>query len=419
MAIRWDEFPHGQIRLTIYTRLGHNAVGRSADDSKRHILQRRLASLDPEDHRRFIELEARSLVEHLRCTRDVYREFIERQKCHPILEAHWVVLRFAVFPTAVASLREKMIEYAKLTQIPGRDLSLLFGILTRTCYQDSGHGIALLRPPDVDDDTAATDEELQSLGGLIDEDSLLWFRDIRDGGSVGRPVGGGPFAADDALAIRRSFALCAGQQMTLPDWLAFRDKWWHLCAPWADGLSSLFGSVQEELLSQWRALPPDSVARELSLREKTSTFEGIVVPVELQLPLRLKRGKECEELAKEVTTIRHKRHRDGLTFDEIRTECSSFKIWGRVKVLSREDADTFLRPATWEPGYANLLLGKLYADTQRSLAPGTINTWRKEYRAYLRWREENPGMAASEFLAELKERKLRYRTSSGTKAGRP
>ena len=90
MAIRWDEFPHHEIRLKIYARLGHNAVGRSAEDSLRHILQRRLASLDAQDHRRFIELEARNLIEHLRCTRDVYREFVEKHNCRPILEAHWV-----------------------------------------------------------------------------------------------------------------------------------------------------------------------------------------------------------------------------------------------------------------------------------------------------------------------------------------
>src|SRR6266567_8947466 len=53
MAIRWDEFPHNEIRLRIYARLGQNAVGRSAEDSLRHILRRRLSSLDPEDHRRF------------------------------------------------------------------------------------------------------------------------------------------------------------------------------------------------------------------------------------------------------------------------------------------------------------------------------------------------------------------------------
>jgi len=412
MAIRWDEFPHHEIRLKIYARLGHNAAGRSAEDSLRHILQRRLASLDAEDHRRFIELEARNLVEHLRCTRDLYREFVEKHNCRPILEAHWVVLRCAVFPTAVALLRGQVIEYAKLTGIPGRDLSVLFGILTRTCYQNCGNGIALVCAPDLDDDTAATDKELQFLGGLVNEDSLLWFRDIRDGGAVGHPLGGGPFATDDALAIRNSFALCGlRHQMTLPTWLAFRDKWWHECIPWSDGLRNLFGSVQEELLSQWHALPLESLAHELALKEETSGFERIIVPAKTQLPLRLERGKECEELAKEIATIWHKRKRGGLTIAEIEAECSSFAIWKRVKVLSPEDADTFVHPGTWGSGYPNLLLGKLYANTRRNLAPGTINTWRKEYRAYLKWQQSNPSKDAEDFCLELQKRKRSYRKS--------
>ena len=43
------------------------------------------------------------------------------------------------------------------------------------------------------------------------EDTVLWFRDIRDGRAVGRPFGGGPFAPDDAAAIRRSWGLGALQ----------------------------------------------------------------------------------------------------------------------------------------------------------------------------------------------------------------
>ena len=38
--------------------------------------------------------------------------------------------------------------------------------------------------PDMEDETAATDQELESLGKLVDEDSLLMFKDIRDGGAV-------------------------------------------------------------------------------------------------------------------------------------------------------------------------------------------------------------------------------------------
>lgn len=279
MAIRWDEFPHSEIRLRIHAQLGHNAVGRAADDSLQHILRRRLADCNAEDHRRFIELEARAAIEHLRCTRDVYTEFVDQHKCRPILEAHWVVLRCAVFPTAIAFLRPQVVGYAKLTRIPGRDLSLLFGIHTRTCYENVGSGIALIRPPDLNDDTAATDQELQSLGRLVNANTLLWFRDIHDGGGVGIPLGGGPFSVYDGIALRNSWALCGLRSATnLPDWATFREKLWHQHAPWTEGLCSLFGAVQEELLSQWRALPSDSLVHELEAGQHTSEFRSIAVP---------------------------------------------------------------------------------------------------------------------------------------------
>lgn len=141
----------------------------------------------------------------------------------------------------------------------------------------------------------------------------------------------------------------------------------------------------------------------------TPDFTKIVVPAEARLPQRLMRGKECEELAKEINTIRHKRTRGGLAVPEIQTECSSFEIWKRVEVLSPEDKDTFMHPGTWEPGYANLLLGKLYAETQRNVAAATINTWRKEYRAYLKWEHDNPTKTADDFSLELQDRKRSYR----------
>ena len=113
---------------------------------------------------------------------------------------------------------------------------------------------------------------------MVNEDTLLWFRDIRDGGAVGHPFGGGPFAPDDAMAIRRSWGLCWLQGgVTLTRWISLREKVWHHCAPWSDGLFNLFGAVQEELLSQWRALPQDSQAYELTLNGRPLSLKRIVV----------------------------------------------------------------------------------------------------------------------------------------------
>ena len=364
------------------------------------MLRRRLSLLSVEDHRRFIELEAREIIEHLRCTRDVYREFVKAHDCRPILEAYWVVLRLAIFPTSIALLREKVIEYLRFTRVPGRDLTLLFGI-------------PRLGEFDLNDKMHATDNEIRILATMVNEDTLLWFRDIRDGGAVGRLLGGGPFALDDASAIKRSWGQCAPYgQITLTDWIPLREKLWHQRTPWTDGLFNLFGCVQEELLSQWRALPPDSLAHERVLMGQTEDLTEVVVPAEARLPLRLMRGKECEELAKEIGAIRNRRMRGGLTLAEIRTACPSFKIWNRLEVLSLEDKDTFMHPGTWESGYANLLLGKLYADTRHPLAAATINTWRKEYRAYLKWEHNNPAKTADAFLLELQTRKQSYRKRS-------
>jgi hypothetical protein len=408
LPIRWEEIPHDKIRLEIYARLEKNAVGRSADDSTHHMLRRRLSLLGVEDHRRFIELEARDIVAHLRCIRDVYREFVNAHDCRPIIEAHWAVLRCAVFPNAIAVLREKVIDYLRLTRVPGRDLTLLFGIATRSC-SDEG---AILRSGkfDLADKRIATDVELQMLARTVNEHTLLSFRDIRDGGAVVKLLGGGPFALDDFSAIERSWGLCALHRgITLPDWIPIREAQWHQLTPWTDGLFNLFGCVQEEMLSQWRALPPDSVVYKSALKDDATDFAEIMVPAEALLPQYLIRGKECEELAKEIRTIRHKRLRDGLTVAEIQTECSTFKIWSRVEVLSSEDKDTFMHPSTWDTGYENLLLGKLYAETRRAVAAATINTWRKEYRAYVRWKRDNPAKPAGDFLLELQARKRGYR----------
>jgi hypothetical protein len=287
MAIRWDEFPHHEIRLKIHARLAPNGVGRAAEDSKLHILRRQLSFLRHEDHGRFVELQARHLVEHLRCTRDVYREFVDSKGCRPVLEAQWVVLRFAVLPTAIAILRQKVIEYAKLTGVRGRDITLLFGIITASCSrkadQTPGEPFRFLQPPDLDDETPATDEELESLAQLIDEDRLVVLEDIRDGGSVFRFHGGGPFSVDDYGSIHLSFEMCglihAG--ISLPDWVSIRKRLWNLGTPWTEGLCGLFGAVQEELMSQWRSLPLDSLAHNLN---ENPSFQPVVVPANEKLP---------------------------------------------------------------------------------------------------------------------------------------
>ena len=275
MPIRWADLPHAEIGMVVRRRLGRNTVGRSAEDSSRHILSRRLRFLDAEEHRRFIESESRDLVALLRCTRDVYRDFVEKHNCRPVLEAYWVVLRFAVFPTAMVGLREKVIDYLRLTQVSGRDLLLLYGIRTATSHQ--AWKLPRFPPLDLKDVKPATDRELRALAQIVNEHTLLWFRDICDGGAVGHPQGGGPFAVDDASAIQLSWGFGGlPAKTTMPEWATVREGLWHRCKPWSESLCDLFGCVQEELLSQWRALP-DSQACELTLAGRPSDLKKVVV----------------------------------------------------------------------------------------------------------------------------------------------
>jgi hypothetical protein len=348
-------------------------------------------------------------VEHLRCTRDVYQEFVNHKGCSPILEAHWVVLRCAVFPTSIPLLRAEVFEYAKLTRVRATDISLLFGIATKSCHQRVSKGLALLKPPDLNDESPATDSDLKALSELVREEYLLQFNDIRKGGGVWRPFGGGPFAVDDRLTLEDSWGLCAIRSgITLLEWIDIREGLWKHSRPWTQGLCDLYAAVQEELLSQWQAFPDDSSWLQFWLKNPVE-FKSVAVLPEQQMPQALSRGRECHELSEEIKTIRHKFVRSGLNMSEIKREFPSFKIWSRVDLLPNDDKDTFLRPGMWETGYVNLLLGKLFANGSRPVAPGTVNNWLKDYRAYLRWKESNPSNAPEDFLHKLRTRNRGYR----------
>ena len=273
MAIRWTDFPHKEIFADIHSRVNQNAVEHSADDSLQHILRRRLHFLAPEEHRKFVELESRHIVERLRCTRDAYRAFTNSQGCSPAAEAYWVILRFAVLPTAIASLKTSVFDYVKHSRVPAADLSLLFGIATRPCHHPNLLGDdGQLNP---DDRTPANDEEIESLAGNVMEHTLLLVEDK----GVWRPFGGGPFAVDDSNGIHHSWNLCAMRdRLTIPDWIPIRKNLWNLCRPWTEGLTAMFGCVQDEVFSHWMALPPDGLAWELKWKSERGNYRSVAVP---------------------------------------------------------------------------------------------------------------------------------------------
>jgi hypothetical protein len=273
MAIRWTDFPHKEISADIHSRLNQNSVERSADDSMQHILRRRLHFLVSEEHRKFIELESRRIVERLRCTRDAYRAFTNSQGCSPAAEAYWVILRFAVLPTAVAGLRKSVFDYINHSRVPAADLSLLFGVSTRPCHHPNLRGDhGQLNP---DDRTPANGEEIERLAGKVVEHTLLLVEDK----GVWRPVGDGPFAIDDSHGIHHSWNLCALREgLTVPDWIPIRKNLWDLCRPWTEGLTALFGCVQDEVFSHWMALSPDGLAWEAKCKNERTNYRSVAVP---------------------------------------------------------------------------------------------------------------------------------------------
>jgi hypothetical protein len=123
------------------------------------------------------------------------------------------------------------------------------------------------------------------------------------------PYGGGPFAVDDAMAAQRSWGLCALLEgIVLTDWLPLRERLWRASSPWTEGLTTLFGCVQDELLSQWRALPRDGKAHEVKWKSRPSALEGVVVPEQQNDPMRsgadslsgAKQSRSCEPSVTEV-----------------------------------------------------------------------------------------------------------------------
>jgi hypothetical protein len=218
-------------------------------------------------------LESRHIVERLRCTRDVYRKFTENHGCRPAAEAYWVILRFSILPTAIGSLSQSIFDYVKHSQVPAADLSLLFGISTRPCHRPTLRGDhGQLNP---DDRTPANNEEIECLATRVTEHTLLLVEDK----GVWCPLGGGPFAFDDSSAIYQSWNLCALRAgMTITDWIPIRKKLWSICRPWTEGLTTLFECVQDELFSQWAALPSDGKAWDLKWKSEQLEYESVAVP---------------------------------------------------------------------------------------------------------------------------------------------
>lgn len=117
------------------------------------------------------------------------------------------------------------------------------------------------------------------------------------------------------------------------------------------------------------------------------------IPAPLSKPLskKLKKGKECEERAQEIATIRRLVRAEGMSIHEVRRDHPEFGIWGLVQSLPKEWKDIFDKPMEWGPakGFANNLLAEF-----KTRRPSTVDGWRKAWR---NWRdhEESSSKAGS------------------------
>lgn len=125
--IRWTDLPHKMLWDRVLDGVGAGSSARASEDSLKYVLRRRLPSLEPGDHFRYVEVECRRLVETLRVTRDVYRVYLQKEGCKPVAEMYWVVFRFAVIPCAVKLLREAASAYVIDSKVAESEWQTLYG----------------------------------------------------------------------------------------------------------------------------------------------------------------------------------------------------------------------------------------------------------------------------------------------------
>jgi hypothetical protein len=218
--------------------MGSGSSGRASDDSVKYVLKRRLSSLEPADHFRYVEIESRRLVETLRVTRDIYRVYLQEEGRKPVAEMYWVVFRFAVIPYAVKLLREAAAAYVISTQVPESKWQKLYGHWWPEILPIPAELKQFTRPP------LSIQEGITN---LITEESLQEI------------IIGGPFGRDGQMHVAASspgFAFRMGE-MSMVDIINLRRKLWEKCYPFTEGLSRLFDATQEELFCQSEGLSED------------------------------------------------------------------------------------------------------------------------------------------------------------------
>ena len=130
---------------------------------------------------------------------------------------------------------------------------------------------------------------------------------------------------------------------------------------------------------------PDRKKAPLTIPRRSLELAPAATPMSRPLSKRLQRGKDCEEMAGEIKTIRTEAIANGKAMFEIREAYTRFRVWEASATLLPEDLKVFDTPTEWGAagGYANLFLSKLYKPAK----PATVNDWRKEFRTH---KKQNP-----------------------------
>jgi len=219
------------------------STSRSAEDSLRFILKRRLPRMDPEDHVRYIELVSSRIVETLRSVRDEYRKHLEAQGCTPLAEMYWVVIRYGVKDWAIMTLRSAAFDYVAASMVSTAQWKELFDFSGP--FNDL---LPQLQPAVAASVIVKADEKLEET-----------IRVLLPQSAFDQILTGGPFGRDYQVYLARglpgrTFLLA---QETFPDAIDRRQASWDAAQPWTEGLARLFDAAQEEISSQYDALGDD------------------------------------------------------------------------------------------------------------------------------------------------------------------
>lgn len=209
----------------------------------RFILKRRLPLKDRADHMRYIELESARIVETLRCLRDEYRKYLEKQGCTPLAEMYWVVVRYGVKDWAIMVLRSAAFDYVVASKVS----------------TDQWKGLFDFSGPFNDFMQEGEPAEAASVIVKANEDLRNTIKALLPQSALDQILVGGPFGRDYQIYLARGFpgrAFLSGKE-SFQGAIDRRLASWDAAQPWTEGLARLFDAAQEEISFQYDALGHD------------------------------------------------------------------------------------------------------------------------------------------------------------------